>query len=145
MATPLEKAKRSRASYAGWLTRCGKECQKFITNLADDQVQLTKVDYDECISEFDLRMTGWDDAQAEVELLVEEVDLNGEIDAGSTFRISCRQQRTNVVKAWEKKNAPIPDPDSSSNSQQNVKLPKLTMSKYDGEDILGYMPFWGHT
>ena len=98
---------------------------------AQDLTSVDVVDYEECLNNFSKRMQAWDNAEEQVENLIDETVLQAEINAQAEHR-----EHAMKAKRWNRAHPPQVDSGSASvksSGAQNIKLPKLDLQKFGGE------------
>ena len=136
-------AKRNRAGAASWLTRstnvCGELEKKDLRNVSN-------VEYENAVGNFEKRLLAWDDAENVVESLLEEADIEQEINSAADYRERCERVKLSLMATWAKTN--VTDSrseglrtESESSTQRSVRLPKLDLPKFNGS-VVQFMPFW---
>ena len=139
----LPSAKRVRAGTAGWLTRAAKAAEDLSAK------ELKEIDiavYESAMKTFNERLYKWDEAEQQVELLVEESSLETEIEASATYRDEAVQKSLALVIAWNRAHPAVDEERSAAShsagaSQHTVKLPKLDLPKFNG-DVMKFTSFW---
>ena len=125
---------RRRAGCQGWVTRAANKLEEL---LKKDDVNL--IELRDAADEFDKRIASLDEAQADVELEIEEEkDLLADINVAGEFRESKRAIR---IRAARKLHELDKTTASASVSSVDVKLPKLSLPSFGG-DVLEWPSFW---
>ena len=138
MASELE---RKRTACKGWATRSANSLKDYLQR--DD---ITKVKLGELISDFDKRLEALDCVQTQVEMSFEDLDaLLADIEVSGNYRDSICETRLKALECFEKLSVTNPleaDVTSvTSTGTADVKLPKLSLSKFSG-DVLQWQSFW---
>ena len=142
----IEGAKRAKTASAGWLTRA---CTRMDELLGTDLRLVARLEYEDVINNYDIRLAKWDDAEALVEGLIPETELEATLDSACVFREKCSRTKLAFLVDWDRSHPPPAAPAGSSMSnvsdtgtrQKSVRLPKIELPKFSGE-VLKFMPFW---
>ena len=100
----LVSARKSRIGSATWLTRAARNCEELQQK---DLATVPIAEYELCITNFDKRLSAWDEYEQQVEFLVEESEMEAEIEAAAVFREKSEKSRTNLIAAWALKHPVI--------------------------------------
>ena len=144
MPETTELSKRKAAAQA-WLTRVSKNCEKAVEEIDG----LSQEEYDDLISNFNEKLSKWQELQSEFELTLDIDDMADAIDKASQFRDNSRSSYLKLQSKWAKQCAPAITDDSASISSANesrsipfkMKLPALNLPKFDG-NIMDFTNFW---
>lgn len=141
-----KQLERKRAAARGWTTRSSKALSALV-----NKAEVTKMELEDAIGDFDRRLAALDDVQSEVELAFSEPDKQDEdIEAADHFR---RQVRGPRVQAAQKLADLLAQTDPLGESAQgsvkessvsvtsNVRLPRIELPKFRG-DVLEWLSFW---
>ena len=141
-----EQLERRRAAARGWTTRASKTLQDL---LADPDV--SKVQLEDAVDEFDKRLAALDTVQAELELEISDPELlEADLDKADSFRSAARAARVQAAqklvdldKAADKVKKALDDGDGAStvSTSSSVKLPRLELPKFSGE-LTQWQSFW---
>lgn len=137
----LPTLKKKRSAAKGWVTRARKA---LATVLAEEPRNRTKLL--DAIAEFDKHLGGFDEAQAEVELVLDEADLDADVEESADFREHARVVRVEascILFDMDKEEQKVEQKSVSSASsvRPDVKLPSLTLPTFGG-NVLDWQPFW---
>ncbi len=137
MTEDKQQLERRRTACHGWVTRSAKALTALVT-----KSEVTKVELEDAVDDFDTRFAALDDAQSAVELAISETDiLEEDIEAADHFR---RQVRCSRVQAAEKlaellaQTVPRAGTSSRSDSgadesvMSNIRLPRIELPKFSG-------------
>ena len=142
----MDVAQRSARSSKGWLTRAVNEIEK----LAQDITSVSGVRYDSSLKTFHERLSKWDEAQTDLELLVEENKLDDMINEAADYREKAIQARDNLVDVWieahpqdvaEEERSSAASQSGTTSSKPTVNLPRIDLPKFSG-DVLKFTSFW---
>ena len=73
---------KRKAAAQAWLTRVSKNCEKAV----DEIDGLSQEEYDDLISNFNEKLSKWQELQSECELTIDIDDMADAIDKASQFR-----------------------------------------------------------
>ena len=145
MSEEIKKLVRTRAVGKGWLVRSAKA----LTSLLGE-TELSRLELEDVIADFDRRLHMWDEAQTAVELECEPGIMDTEIEQADVFRWdvrSCRLQATQKLahmtahKTEPGKSAHSVNSGSADSLLSNAKLPRIELSKLCG-DVLKWQSYW---
>lgn len=141
-----EQLERRRAAARGWTTRASKALQDLLAN-----PDVTRVQLEDAVEEFDRRLATLDTVQAELELEISDPDLlEADLDKADSFRSATRAARVQAAqklvdldKAADQARKSSDDSGGSSavSTCANVKLPRLELPKFSGE-LTQWQSFW---
>ena len=140
MSEKLKTVLKLRSAARSWVTRCSKKLDKLASGSSVNIVELT-----DAVEEFDKRMGNLDEAQASVEMELDESDLDEDIVSAAEFRDKARVSRLEAAKLI-KGSADSNEKSTSSGSvasatRVEAKLPKLQLPVFSG-DVTTWKSFW---
>ncbi len=137
MAEDQQQLERRRTVCRGWVTRSAKALTALVT-----KPEVTKVELEDMVDDFDTRLAALDDTQSAVELAILESDkLEEDIEAADHFRRQVRCSRVQVAeKLAELLVQTVPRAGTSSRSDSgadesvmsNIRLPRIELPKFSG-------------
>ena len=139
-----QQLERKRAAGRGWATRSSNALAALVA-----KPEVTIMELEDGIEDFDKRLAALDDAQSAVELGIVEPDkLEDDIKAADQFR---RQVRVPRVQAAQKlaellqKTVPQGNANSDGGAAEsvlsNIRLPRIELPKFSG-NVLEWLSFW---
>ncbi|KAK3883912.1 hypothetical protein Pcinc_011767 [Petrolisthes cinctipes] len=147
MADDDKQMERRRAANRGWVTRTSNALADLVA-----KPDVTTLELEDAIEEFDRRLAALDDTQSAVEMGIVEPDkLEKDIEDADRFR---RQVRCHRVQASQKladlltKTGPpaVPAAHSDNGATDSVmsniiRLPRIELPKFSG-NVLEWLSFW---
>lgn len=143
MTEEFKQLERKRAAAKGWVSRSANA----LTSLLN-KPDVSKLELEDAILDFDRRLQALDDAQAAVESGICEADqMEADIEAADQYRRQVRSYRLQAVQALDK--ITRTDPGEPNHSEVgstdsvlgNVKLPRIELPRFSG-DVLEWQSFW---
>ena len=138
----MAEARRKRAAARGWLTRSSRALEALVVRKADGDVDSAVIT--DAIDEFDKRVETLDQAQTEVEMAIDEVELEEDIAAAWDFREKCREPRVEagrlLVKVSRDRLSEHGSVSTTAGSRE-ASLPKLELPSFHGE-VTSWQSFW---
>jgi len=128
-------AEKSRAAKKGWLTRAAKHLENVTKN--EDIVTLK-----DAIAEFDKRLEEFDKAQATVESMLDDSELESDLDEIDKIRKGVRIARIEAARKLDQLTE-TPKVATTAKAQRtvNAKLPKIELPKFSGK-FTDWQTFW---
>ena len=126
---------RSRKAAKGWLTRVKDKGDKLLSIPATERGQDWRLEVSVVLDELHQRLSAFDEAQRNVELVIDEDMLLDDIEKSGAFRDIVCKLRARLV-AESQTGAP-----SGSRAGAEVKLPKLDLPTFDGK-VERWLFFW---
>ncbi|KAK3873849.1 hypothetical protein Pcinc_021180 [Petrolisthes cinctipes] len=147
MADDDKQMERRRAANRGWVTRTSNALADLVA-----KPDVTTLELEDAIEEFDRRLAALDDTQSAVEMGIVEPDkLEKDIEDADRFR---RQVRCHRVQASQKladlltKTGPPAGPAAHSDNGATdsvmsniIRLPRIELPKFSG-NVLEWLSFW---
>ena len=135
------KLRKSRSAARGWVTRASKALMEVLNN-----PELTKVELQDAMDDFDKRLATLDEVQSSLELEIGDVqELENDIEYADLFRREVRVSRVQATQRLldlEKRERPPSESGSTETvSLSNVRLPKLELPRFSGE-LTEWQAFW---
>ena len=139
---------RTRTACRAKVTRVKNHITAILQNESEYSAQELIVELEDNLSELDKRIQELDEADtACLDLIETEEEIESTVEECSNLRRLARQVRSKVILKLKILNSSEGDnhndsvSGTSSSSRPNVKLPKLSLPKLNG-DILQWRPFW---
>ena len=121
---------RARMSAKGWLTRAGRKLESIVDDFeAADSHAEWKAEALIALTDFDRRMSAFDDAQARVEAIIEEERLGEDIEKAATFKDLFTKIRAKIQVMLSN----CDGHESTLVTSDGIKLPKLNLPWFSGE------------
>ena len=96
----FETARRNRSVARIWLTSAAKQVDE-LRNQVEESVEVEELDYVETIDNFNNRLTSWEEAQSQIECLIDNVqDLEADIEVAADFLEMVLRRKRSLIKAW---------------------------------------------
>ena len=135
------KLRKSRSAARGWATRSAKALELLL-----DNPEVTRVELQGAVDEFDRRLATLDEVQSTLELEISEPsELEKDIEYADQFRRQVRAPRVQATQRLldpEKTRTPSESGSSVDSLRlSNVRFPKLELPKFSG-DIIEWQSFW---
>ena len=141
MSEEIKKLVRSRAAAKRWLVRSAKA----LTSLLGES-ELSRLELEDAIADFDRRLHMWDEAQTAVELECEPGIMDTEIEQADVFWRDVRSCRLQATQKLADMTARKTEPGESAHSVNsgsadsllnNAKLPRIELPKFCGDVLSG--------
>ena len=147
MKEEMTRKERTRSAAKGWLSRSAKA---LATEL--QQPDVTCLELEDAIEDFDKRLSAFDDAQSAVELEIEDPKImEKDIEDADQFRRQVRTYRLqaaqkladlSLAKGKDKVNNFDGSVSGSAESiLNNIKLPRIELPKFSG-NVLEWQSYW---
>lgn len=139
MASEAQGAHRQRNAARGWVTR--------VINALGELLKAVRIDVaavEVALADMDLRVVALDNAQATLEVLIEEEDLESIIEDGWQFRQKVTEVKVTTAKRLADLNRKVAPngTEASGGDCMPVRLPVLDLPVFSG-DICQWASFWG--
>ena len=136
---PLDTQRRKLTAAKTWVSRTQTTLNKLLADTTPDIIAI-----EDAVRCMETRLTAFDQAQEELEVLVPEEEMEATILSAADFR----DAKTPSILQAKKLLQPVQDTDDSGSSASrasettlNVNLPKIDLGKFNG-DIIQWTPFW---
>ncbi|GFS25566.1 hypothetical protein ElyMa_007030200 [Elysia marginata] len=146
----MEQAVRARAAAKGCLRRASPEIESLLSEAEADPVSVTESALVDCMEQFSKRLSAYEKAQGDIELVIDLKDLDSDISESADYRISKRKayiragellvKHTSNVEASGRKGSNKSTSSGVGDTHQ-ARLPKLELPKFSG-DHTQRQPFW---
>ena len=135
------KLRKSRSAARGWPTGSAKALELLLHN-----PEVTRVELQDAVDEFDRRLATLDEVQSILELEISEPsEMERDIEYVDQFRRQVRAPRVQATQRLldlEKTRTPSESGSSvDSLGLSNIRLPKLELPKFSG-DLIEWQSFW---
>lgn len=127
---------RSRKAAKGWLSRVSEKMESLCAIPVDKRKGEWKLEASVVLGEFDKRLAAFDDAQAAVEVVIDEEKLLDDIQKSGMYRDSVCMLRARLAAAQQDEAVT-----TSSRTGAEVNLPKLNLPTFDG-NVERWLLFW---
>ena len=133
---PLEAAKKTRKTARTWVTKAIHAVEQVL-----DKEDSDRIDIEEVLKKLNERENKLREAQDAVETLQEEDEIEADIEEASDYDDRIRAVRATATKKLLSFSGDTASNAGSASSVSSAKLPKLELSKFDG-DYTTWQTFW---